>query len=329
MRMTYLGRTGVQVSELCFGTMSFGGDADAAEAALMYAACRERGINFFDCADVYSRGRAEEILGALMAGHRDELVVTSKFWNPMGADANMRGANRRHMARAVEASLKRLNTDRLDIYFIHHWDETTDLEDVLRGLEDLVASGKVLYLGASNFAAWQIMKALGISDRRGWARFDVIQPMYSLVKRQAEVELLPMAASERLAVMSYSPMGGGVLSGKYRADRTANVGRLAADAKYGSRYGEDWVHETAAAFCDKADALGLHPATLAVAWAKSRPEITAPIIGARSLEQLGPSLAAADFEMGAALRHEIAALSRKPAAATDRREEQEGFPATK
>lgn len=329
MRMTYLGRTGVQVSELCFGTMSFGGDADPAEASRLYAACRERGINFFDCADAYSRGRAEEILGDLMAGHRDELVVTSKFWNPMGADPNMRGANRRHMARAVEASLKRLNTDRLDVYFIHHWDETVDLEDVLRGLEDLVASGKVLYLGASNFAAWQIMKALGISDRRGWARFDVIQPMYSLVKRQAEVELLPMAAAERLAVISYSPMGGGVLSGKYRLDRTANVGRLAADAKYGSRYGEDWVHETAAAFCDKAAALGVHPATLAVAWAKSRPEITAPIIGARSAAQLAPSLAAADFEMSPELRDEIAALSRKPATATDRREEQEGFPATK
>ncbi|MHA1572152.1 MAG: aldo/keto reductase, partial [Alphaproteobacteria bacterium] len=183
-----LGRTGLKVSRLCFGTMSFGGEADDASAAAMYAACRERGINFFDCADAYSEGQAEQTLGRLMAHERDDLIVTTKCFNRMGQDINAGGANRRHIRRAVEASLKRLGTDRIEVLFMHRWDETVPLDETLRALEDLVRAGKVLHLGASNYAAWQVARGLGISERRGWARFDVIQPMYSLVKRQVEAE---------------------------------------------------------------------------------------------------------------------------------------------
>jgi aryl-alcohol dehydrogenase-like predicted oxidoreductase len=148
-----LGRTGIKVSQLCFGTMSFGGDADEAGSAAMYAACRDRGINFFDCADAYSKGKAEEILGRLIARERDDLIVTTKCFNPMGPDINASGGNRRHITRAVEASLKRLGTDRVEVLFMHRWDKTVPLEETLRALEDLVRAGKVLHLGASNYGS--------------------------------------------------------------------------------------------------------------------------------------------------------------------------------
>ncbi len=321
MELTWLGRTGVRVSRLCFGTMSFGGDADEAEAARMYAACRDAGITFFDCADVYNGGRSEEILGRLIAGERDRLVITSKCAVPTGDDPNDRGSNRRHILRTVEASLRRLQTDRLDLLFLHRWDEQTPLEESLRALEDLQRTGKVLYLGASNFAAWQVAKALGIAARQGWARLDVIQPMYNLVKRQAEVELLPLARAEELGVITYSPVGGGLLSGKYGRDKRADTGRLASNKEYIGRYSEDWVYDTAGAFTALAEARGCHPVSLAVAWVAAHPDVTCPIIGARSLEQLRPSLEALSLDMPADLRAEIADLSRRPPPATDRLEE--------
>jgi len=323
MEYKRLGRTGMQVSKFCFGTMSFGGDADGAEAARMYAVCRDRGFNFFDSADGYSQGRAEEILGGLMDGHRDELVVASKCFNPTSGDINDRGGNRRHIPRAVEASLKRLGTDRLDILFMHRFDDDTVIEDTLRALEDLVRAGKVLYLGASNYAAWQIATSLGVAERRGWTRFDLIQPMYNLVKRQAEVEIFPLARAENLAVVTYSPVGGGLLSGKYRPGSRPNDGRLVENASYVRRYGDEWMVETAGAFSAFAEARGVHPVTLAVAWAAAHPDVTCPIIGARSLAQLQPSLDALDFELPPDVRDEISALSRRPPPATDRTEVQE------
>lgn len=322
MEFRQLGRTGVQVSKFCFGTMSFGGDADAAEAARMYAACRDRGFNFFDTADGYSGGRSEEILGGLISGHRDELVIASKCFNPTSDDINDRGGSRRHIPRAVEASLKRLGTDRLDILFMHRFDENAAMEETLRALEDLVRGGKVIYLGASNYAAWQIATSLGIAARRGWTRFDVIQPMYNLVKRQAEVEIFPLAQAEDLGIVTYSPVGGGLLSGKYRPGKRPNDGRLVENASYVRRYGDEWMQAAAGAFSDFAAAKGVHPVTLAVAWAAAHPAVTCPIIGARSLEQLQPSLDALDYEMPPALRDEISALSRRPPPATDRTETQ-------
>ena len=185
--------------------------------AALYAACRDAGITFFDCANVYAKGRSEEILGRLIAPERDEVVITTKVG--FGDKTNAKGLSRRHIAQSVEASLKRLGTDRVDVLFVHRWDGETAMEETLRGLEDVVRAGKMLYLGVSNWAAWQIAKALGLAERRGWTPFTLLQPMYNLVKRQAEVELLPLALSEGLAVTPFSPVGGGLLSGKYRHGR--------------------------------------------------------------------------------------------------------------
>jgi aryl-alcohol dehydrogenase-like predicted oxidoreductase len=319
MKYRALGRTGVQVSQLCFGTMSFGGDADEKESARMYRAVREAGINFFDTADQYSKGRSEEILGGLIRGERDQLVIATKCFNPTGNDVNARGSSRRHVTRAVEASLKRLGTDRVELLYLHHYDALTPLDEQMRALEDLVRAGKALYPAVSNYAAWQTQGALGIQERAGWARLQAIQPMYSLVKRQAEVEVLPMAQANGLSVFPYSPAGGGLLSGKYT--QKGAQGRLATNKAYEVRYGETWVHETAAKFSAFCKDKNLHPMSVAVAWAGAHPAVTAPIIGARNVEQLQASLDSVKVAMTPELRAEISALSRAPAVATDRTDE--------
>ncbi|MDF2722239.1 MAG: aldo/keto reductase [Paenibacillus sp.] len=321
MNYRTIGKTGIQVSSLCFGTMSFGGNADEATSKAMFNRCRELGINFFDCADVYNGGVAEEILGRCIAGCRDELVITSKVCSPTGPGVNDRGLSRRHIMLAVERSLKRLNTDRLDLYFVHHFDSTTAMEETLRALDDLQTQGKILYPAVSNWAAWQIAKASGISEKEGFARFECIQPMYNLVKRQAEVELLPMAQSEQIGVISYSPLGGGLLSGKYGVGRKPESGRLVEQKMYTLRYADEGNFEVAERFTAYAADKGYHPATLAVAWTMAHPAVTAPIIGARSLEQLEPSLAALELNMTPEWRNEISALSAEPPLATDRSEE--------
>ncbi len=321
MKYKFLGNTGVKVSSLCFGTMSFGGDADEETSAAMFHRCREAGINFFDCANVYQGGRSETILGKLIADCRAEVVITSKVYFPTGSDVNARGASRRHIKQAVEDSLRRLQTDYIDVYFIHHFDAYTPLEETLRALDDLVEEGKILYPAASNFAAWQVAKALGISARQGWAPFACIQPMYNLVKRQAEVEILPMAQAEKLGVIVYSPLGGGLLTGKYGPSRRPDSGRLVENEGYQIRYGASWMYKVAQQFSDFAQEHGYEPAGLAVAWAGSHPAVTAPILGARNLEQLEGSLQAADIDMTPELRAEISALSPEPPPATDRNDE--------
>ena len=321
MNYKFLGNSGVRVSSLCFGTMSFGGEADEATSAAMFHRCREVGINFFDCANGYAGGRSEEILGRLIADCRDEVIVTSKVYFPVGEDVNARGASRLHIMQSIDASLRRMKTDHLDIYFIHRFDDYTPLEESLRALDDLVQNGKILYPAASNFAAWQVAKALGISARQGWARFECLQPMYNLVKRQAEVEILPMAQSEGLAVTTYSPLGGGLLTGKYtRANRPPD-GRLVESKMYMARYKDDWIYEAAERFTEFARSHGYEPAGLAVAWVGSHPGVTAPIIGARNLNQLEGSLKALEIEITPELRAEISALSPEPPPATDRSDE--------
>lgn len=321
MEYRTLGRTGIQVSRLCLGTMSFGGTADEETSAAMFWRCRELGVNFFDTANVYNGGRSEEILGRLIKSCRDEVVLTSKVCQPVGTGANDRGLSRRHIMLEVEKSLKRLNTDRLDLYFVHHFDSHTAMEETLRTLDDLQRQGKILHPAVSNWAAWQIAKALGISAKDSLARFECIQPMYNLVKRQAEVELLPLAASEQLGVIPYSPLGGGLLTGKYGAGRRPAQGRLIEQQMYGRRYGDSRYYEIADRFSVYACERGVHPTTLAVAWVMSHPAVTAPIIGARSIEQLEPSLAALQLNMTPEWREEISQLSDAPPPATDRSEE--------
>jgi aryl-alcohol dehydrogenase-like predicted oxidoreductase len=315
-----VGSTGVRVSPLCFGAMSFGTEADENVSAQMFQRCRDEGINFFDTADVYGQGSSEQILGRLIAGCRDDVVITSKVFFPTGSDVNARGLSRRHIVRAVEASLKRLGTDWIDFYFLHAFDERTPMEQTLHALDDLKRQGKILYPAVSNWAAWQIATALGISAREGLARFELIQPMYNLVKRQAEVEILPLAKAQRIGVITYSPLGGGLLTGKYGTDKRPESGRLVDNARYVHRYGMESDYATADRFTAFATEIGVKPATLAVAWAMSHPAVTAPIIGARNLSQLDDSLAALKFEMNRELRENISALSPTPPPATDRTE---------
>ncbi len=320
MEYRLLGRTGVRVSSLCFGTMSFGDIADEQESARMFNRCLDAGINFFDCANGYGGGRSEEILGDLLVGHRDDLVITTKVGFGVGAGVNQQGTSRRHMRMQVETSLKRLKTDRIDVYFIHRFDSATPIDETLRALDDLVRDGKILYPGVSNWASWQIATALGMSKYEGLARFECLQPMYNLVKRQAEVEILPMAQAEHLGVIPYSPLGGGLLTGKYAGGQ--GQGRIIDNAMYKVRYGEALYHEIAARFADYAREKGYAPAALAVAWVMAHPAVTAPIIGARNVAQLDESLAALDVPMTPEWRDEIAALSYEPPPATDRLEEQ-------
>jgi len=325
MEYRLLGRTGIRVSRLCFGTMSFGDVADEATSATMYERCREAGINFFDCANVYSAGRSEEILGKLIADERDRIALTSKVGFPMGADPNDRGLSRRHIRSSVEASLKRLNTDRLDVLFVHTFDPDVPMDETLRALDLLVKQGKALHIGASNWTAWQIAKGLGTSALLDLPAFSCIQPMYNLAKRQAEAEILPLASAERLGVITYSPLGGGLLSGKYGIARRPDRGRLVDNDMYRVRYGDESYYETAERFVACAAECGVHPVTLAVAWVAHHPAVTAPIIGARDVDQLGPSLAAADYAMDDETYTKLSALSPTPPPATDRTEERIGL----
>jgi aryl-alcohol dehydrogenase-like predicted oxidoreductase len=324
MEYVTVGGTGVRVSPLCFGTMSFGSEADEATSGEMFARCRDAGINFFDTANVYGGGASETILGKLIAGSRDELVISSKVFFPTGGDVNAGGLSRRHVTRAVEDSLTRLGTDRLDFYFVHNFDERTPIEDTVRTLDDLQSQGKILYPAVSNWAAWQIATALGVSAREHLARFELIQPMYNLVRRQAEVEILPLARAANLGVISYSPLGGGLLTGKYGAARRPDAGRLIENQLYIDRYAQSSDYETADRFTAFAAEAGLTPAALAVAWVMANPAVTAPIIGARNLSQLEDSLAALDVDMTADLRASVSALSATPPPATDRTETLDG-----
>jgi len=320
MKYNILGRTGVKVSSLCFGTMTFGREADEETSKAMFRRCREAGINFFDTANVYGNGHSEEILGKCIADCRDQVIISSKVGYATGKDVNEGGLSRRHIILAVEESLKRLGTDYLDFYFLHKFDSETYMEEVLYALDDLRRQGKILYAGVSNWAAWQIAIALGISELKGLARFECIQPMYNLVKRQAEVEILPLAKNEKLGVITYSPLGAGLLTGKYKSNRKPQESRILKDKRYTLRYGEPVYYEIAEHFVNYAKAHDVHPVTLAVAWVMSHPAVTAPLIGARNLKQLEPSLLASDLKMTPEWREEISALSITPPPATDRSE---------
>jgi len=321
MEYKFLGSTGIRVSQLCMGTMTFGNEADKAESAAMYNRCRDVGINFFDCANVYSQGKAEKILGELIAGSRDELVITSKAWGQMGTDINAKGSSRKNIIASLEASLKRLNTSYIDIYFLHQFDPYTALEETIATLDNLVTQGKIRYIGASNFAAWQVAKALGISVLHDWASFKCIQPMYNLVKRQAEVEILPLALSENIGVVSYNPLGGGLLTGKYGKKIESSQNRLGKVEMYKKRYGDDWMLDAAIKYEAFARDNNINPVSLAVAWVAAHPGVTAPILGARNVMQLDDSLRSLEIDMTPELYQKLAGLTPAPPPATDRTEE--------
>jgi aryl-alcohol dehydrogenase-like predicted oxidoreductase len=321
MQLRSIGRTGLRVSELAFGTMSFGTEADAAESARLYARCRDAGVTHFDTADVYGKGASEQILGQLIRAHREEVFLATKGSFPTGAQPNASGGHRLHLVRACEASLKRLGTDRIDLYYVHRFDPHTPLEETLSALSLLTRQGKIAYAGLSNFAAYQCQRMLDLSgqDRGGHGelRIIAIQPMYNALKRQAEVELLPMAHDNGLGVFPYSPLAAGILTGKF-SEPPSGPARLAQNEAYKVRYGRLDLAQVGRAMRALAAENGLHPATLAVAFAASHPDVTAPLLGARDVAQLEPSLAAAGVVLPPALRAALCALVPPPASATDR-----------
>jgi aryl-alcohol dehydrogenase-like predicted oxidoreductase len=260
----------------------------------------------------------------MMAGCRDELVIASKVGFPTGPAVNDGGLSRRHVKLALEASLKRLGTEYIDFYFLHTFDPSTPIDETLRALDDLVRAGKILYPAVSNWAAWQTALALGVSARDGLARFECVQPMYNLVKRQAEVEILPLAGATELGVVPYSPLGAGLLTGKYTTVSRPERGRLVDNEVYVKRYGDPVYYEIAERFAAHARDRGISPATLGVAWVMSHPAVTAPIVGARNVQQLEASLAALDLHITPEWRAEISALSIEPPPPTDRTEERMG-----
>jgi aryl-alcohol dehydrogenase-like predicted oxidoreductase len=290
--------------------MQFGGTADEHDSRAMYAACRAAGINFFDTAHLYTGGQSETLLGAFAKSERETVIVATKV-------AYTGGSGQANITAQCDLSLKRLGMGCIDILYLHRWDDDTPLTQTFTALAALQAAGKIRYIGVSNFAAWQVMKAQAVAAQCG-TRIDILQPMYSLIKRQAEVELFPMAKAEGIAVAPYSPLGSGLLTGKYG---TGGVGRLSTDTRYAARYGQEWMHDTAANLTTLAANLGHDPATLAVAWAARHASVTAPIISARNADQLRPSLGASGLVLDDETYDQISALAPTPPPATDRLEE--------
>lgn len=314
MRTPITSPNGTPISRFTFGTMQFGGRADAKASREMFDACVKAGINHFDTAYVYTDGESETILGEFAAPIRDDLVIATKA-------AYKGGSGRDNILQAFDTSRQRLNMDYVDILYLHRFDPDTALDETYDTLAELKQQGKIGHIGVSNHAAWQVMKSAAVAAERGLT-IDILQPMYNLVKRQAEVELLPMAHDQGILVAPYSPLGGGLLTGKYAGiDDTSTVGRLAEDSRYHARYGQEWMWQTARDLKTLADQHGVSAATLAVAWVASHPNALSPILSARSEEQLAPSLAAIGFDLTQELHAKITALSPTPAPATDRLEE--------
>lgn len=311
MKHTLTSPNGTPASPFAFGTMQFGGRADAHASQEMFEACRASGINHFDTAHIYTDGASETFLGRFIKDARDNLIIATKAGYTGGGGAQ-------NITTSAETSRRRLNVDTLDVLYLHLFDPDTDLAITFEAFASLKDAGHVRHIGLSNFAAWQVVKAAGVA-----ARFDlgiaVVQPMYNLVKRQAEVEILPMADDLGILAAPYSPLGGGLLTGKYAAD---GQGRLTEDERYNARYRQAQMHETALALTKLAAALDVHPATLAVAWVARHPTGPSPIISARSAAQLKPSLDALSYAMSDETYQQLCALSPTPPPATDRTEEQ-------
>jgi len=313
MEYRRLGRTGLKVSRIALGTMSFGRWIDEASSAQILDAALDAGINFIDTADFYGRGQdsgnyaelgeAEAILGRLLRHRRHDIVLATKVYNAMGPGPNDRGLSRKHIMAAVEASLRRLQTDYIDLYQCHFFDPETPLEETMEALNDLVRQGKVRYIGCSNFAAWQIAKANGISAVRGWASFVSVQPQYSLLVRDVERELVPFCLSEGVGMIPYSPMGRGILTGKYRKGQEPPAGsRLAAgEARLKALITEQNL-DRAERFREVCAEWGLPMAQVAVAWVLGNEAVTAAIVGASRVDHLNAAIAAEGLNLTAEQR---------------------------
>ncbi len=298
MEYRKMGRSGLKVSPLCLGTMTFGHGADEPASRRMVDMALAAGINFFDTADSYAGGESEVLLGRALQGKRDAAVIATKFFNPMGPGPNDSGMSRVHIMRAIEASLRRLTTDYVDLYYIHHVDEETPIEEMLRALDDLVHQGKVRYAACSNYQAWRLMESLWISDANGLARFEAYQPLYNLVVRDIEQEIIPICRRKGLGVVTWAPMAGGFLTGKYKPGQRSLEGTRSAQAwAYPEAYFAANADETLQTLLDVAQEISRTPSQTAIRWVLEQPGITSAIVGARNPEQLEQNLGAASWRL--------------------------------
>jgi aryl-alcohol dehydrogenase-like predicted oxidoreductase len=319
MEYRQLGRSGLRVSALTLGTMTFGGrggfaavGATDVEGARRHVdLCLDAGVNLIDTADVYSGGLAEEITGEVIKGRRDSLLISTKVRMPMGRGPNDAGLSRHHIVTGCEASLRRLGTDHIDIYHVHEWDGHTRLEETMSALSDLISAGKVRYLAASNYAGWQLMKALAVADSHGYERFSAQQIYYSLEARDAEYELVPLSIDQGLGILVWSPLAGGLLTGKYRRDVSpaGQTRHLSGDWNEPPVRDQDKLYDTIDVLADVAGAHGASPAQVALAWLLGRPAVTSLIIGARTDEQLADNLGAATLTLTADERDALDKIS--------------------
>ena len=301
-----LGRSGLRVSTLTLGTMTFGGEGPFAAVGSVgldgvrrqIDMCLDAGVNLIDTADVYSNGRSEELIGQALEGRRDRVLLATKARMPMGDGANDAGLSRHHLIEACEASLRRLRTDHIDLYQVHEWDGQTPLEETLDALDGLARAGKVRYIGCSNYAGWQLAKAVGISDRLGLQRFVSQQIYYSLQAREAEYELVPAAIDQGLGILVWSPLAGGLLTGKYRRDHPdPEVGRQLTDWDEPPVRDQDQLYDIVELLVEIAEGRGITPAQVALAYTLGKPGVTSVIVGARTEEQLADNLKAADVAL--------------------------------
>lgn len=301
MQYRKLGRTGLKVSEICLGTMTYGDQVGEAEAINIMKKALDAGINFFDTADVYAEGRSEEIVGKALKEVRDSVVLATKVANRAGSSPNDVGLSRKHILKGIEDSLRRLETDYIDLYYVHLPDYDTPIEETLRALDDLVHHGKVRYIACSNFRAWQLCKALWVSDLHDLVRFDCIQPPYNLITRDIEYELLPLCASEGIGVCVYNPLAGGFLTGKHDPDSPPAVGtRFSLESigrMYYERYWTDENFKAVARLKDIAQEHGRSLPQFALAWILSSKTITSAICGSTSLRQLEQNVGATEIEL--------------------------------
>ncbi|MCL4543650.1 MAG: aldo/keto reductase [Chloroflexi bacterium] len=298
MRIKRLGHTGLKVSEICLGTMTFGSQADEDTSRAIVQRALDAGVNFFDTANVYNAGRSEEITGRILKDVRRDIVLATKVHHRMGPGPNDAGQSRKHIMDAVEASLRRLGTDYIDLYQVHRFDPETPLEETLSALDDLVRAGKVRYAGCSNYAAWQLTKALWISDVRRLTRYDSVQPRYNLISRTIEGELLPLCADQGVGVIVYNPLGGGMLTGKHRREAGPAAGtRFDNNRNYQNRYWRDIVFDAVDRFREIAADQPATMAQLALAWTLANPVVTSAILGATSVQQLEETLPATEVTL--------------------------------
>lgn len=308
MEYRQLGRSGLKVPVLSFGTATFGssnskffgrwGNTDVAEATRMIDLCLESGVNFFDTADVYSSGGSEEVLGEALKGRRDQVLISTKASFSMGSGPNDKGSSRHHLIRACEASLKRLGTDYIDLYFMHGFDALTPVEETLSALDDLTRSGKIRYIGCSNFSGWQVMKALATSEKHGLGRYVAYQGYYSLLGRDYEWELMPLGLDQGLGLMVWSPLGWGRLTGKIRRGQPPEPGRIQQGGDVGGPpVSDEFLYDIVDVLDELAETTGKSVAQVALNWLLQRPTVSNIVIGARNEEQLRQNLGAVGWSL--------------------------------